>query len=73
MRQTVCPQPVDTQTSYISWNDAEQAASVGAPCESPHKQGTPADREWVRFYNRAVQCLRISGVTGAGYRRVSAS
>jgi hypothetical protein len=52
-RYTVCPAVVGSQTSYIMWNDAEQAAATGAPAVSPYKPGSPSDREWTRFYNRA--------------------
>lgn len=65
-RNTVCPAVVGTQTSYIMWNDAEQAAATGAPCVSPYKAGSGSDREWVRFYNRALAAP--SGITSFGHR-----
>ena len=67
-RHTVCPQPVNTQTSYISWNDADYAASIGAPHVSPFKAGSPADHEWLRMYGKAKTAAAISGVTPMGRR-----
>lgn len=70
-RYTVCPVVVGTQTSFIMWNDAEQAAATGAPAVSPYKRGTPSDREWQRFYNRARTAP--SGITSFGHPVSSAA
>lgn len=66
MRYTVCPAITNTQTSYIAWNDAEQAAATGADPVSPYKAGTPSDREWVRHFYGAI--ASPSGFTPSGHR-----
>lgn len=65
---TVCPQAVDTQTSYIMWDNADYAASICAPKISPYLPGSPSDRQWVRMYNRAA--TSPSGITPQGRRLV---
>lgn len=65
-RHTVCPQPVGLATNNVFWNDADYAAAIGAPAISPFKPGSASDREWVRYFNRSLQGVRISGFTQHG-------
>lgn len=67
-RQTVCVEPVGLVTNNILWNDAEHAAAMGSEPVSPFKPGSHSDKIWMRHFNEARQCIRVSGYTQIGRR-----